>query len=116
MSVMESLSTAIMPKPRRSTFTIPKSAQSSLSHCTTTRPGILAGSSGTTESSWPWADHHAAAVLSQVPGHVLQPHTQVKVLGDSLLSKVEARLSEIALKGIFRASPFKAAHSRRDAI
>jgi len=35
-------------------FTIPMSAQSSLSHCTTTRPGIVAGSSGTTESSCPW--------------------------------------------------------------
>ena len=33
---------------------MPRSAQSSLSHCTTTRPGMVAGSSGTTESSWPW--------------------------------------------------------------
>src|SRR5690348_11730185 len=31
------------------------SEQSSLSHCTTTRPGIVAGSSGTTESRAPWA-------------------------------------------------------------
>ena len=43
-----------MPRPSRSTFTMPISAQSSLSHCTTTRPGIVAGSSGTTESSCPW--------------------------------------------------------------
>ena len=33
---------------------MPRSAQSSLSHWTTTRPGMEAGSSGTTESSWPW--------------------------------------------------------------
>ena len=33
---------------------MPRSAQSSLSHCTTTRPGMVAGSSGTTESSCPW--------------------------------------------------------------
>ena len=33
---------------------MPMSAQSSLSHCTTTRPGMVAGSSGTTESSCPW--------------------------------------------------------------
>ena len=43
-----------MPRPSRSTFTMPMSAQSSLSHCTTTRPGMVAGSSGTTESSCPW--------------------------------------------------------------
>ncbi len=41
--------------PRRSTLMIPRSAQSSLSHCTTTRPGIEAGSSGTTSSSRPAA-------------------------------------------------------------
>ena len=34
---------------------MPRSAQSSLSHCTTTRPGIAAGSSGTTSSSRPAA-------------------------------------------------------------
>lgn len=43
-----------MPRPSRSTFTMPRSAQSSLSHCTTTRPCIVAGSSGTTESRAPW--------------------------------------------------------------
>ncbi len=32
---------------------MPMSAQSSLSHCTTTRPGMEAGSSGTTESRRP---------------------------------------------------------------
>src|SRR5581483_9359526 len=31
---------------------MPISAQSSLSHWTTTRPGMVAGSSGTMESSW----------------------------------------------------------------
>ena len=53
-SAIASSSAAIMPRPSRSTLTIPRSAQSSLSHCTTTRPGIDAGSSGTTSSSRPW--------------------------------------------------------------
>ena len=53
MSWMESSSTAIMPRPSRSTLMMPMSAQSSLSHWMTTRPGMVAGSSGTTESSWP---------------------------------------------------------------
>src|SRR5579883_3281837 len=43
-----------MPRPSKSTLMRPRSAQSSLSHCTTTRPGMVAGSSGTTESSCPW--------------------------------------------------------------
>ena len=43
-----------MPRPSRSTLMMPMSAQSSLSHWTTTRPGMVAGSSGTTESSCPW--------------------------------------------------------------
>ena len=34
---------------------MPRSAQSSLSHCTITRPGMLAGSSGTTSSRRPAA-------------------------------------------------------------
>ena len=54
ISSSESSSTAIMPSPSRSTLMSPRSAQSSLSHCMTTRPGMVAGSSGTTESSWPW--------------------------------------------------------------
>ena len=53
-SASASCSTAIMPRPSRSTLTMPMSAQSSLSHCTTTRPGMLAFSSGTTASSRPW--------------------------------------------------------------
>ena len=53
-SSRHSSSTAIMPSPSRSTLMMPMSAQSSLSHCTTTRPGMVAGSSGTTESSCPW--------------------------------------------------------------
>jgi hypothetical protein len=42
-----------MPRPSRSTLMSPMSAQSSLSHCTTTRPGMEAGSSGTTQSRPP---------------------------------------------------------------
>src|SRR5438094_15538 len=46
--------TDIMPRPNKSTFTIPRSSQSSLSHCATTRPGIDAFSSGTNELSLFW--------------------------------------------------------------
>src|SRR2546423_788807 len=42
-----------MRSPRRSTFTMPSAAQSSLSHWITTRPGIVAGSSRTTSSRRP---------------------------------------------------------------
>ena len=51
---------------------MPMSAQSSLSHCTTTRPGMVAGSSGTTESSCALADHHAAGVLAEVARQILR--------------------------------------------
>ena len=54
-SAIASWSSDIMPSPRRSTLTMPRSAQSSLSHWTTTRPGIVAGSSGTTSSRRPGA-------------------------------------------------------------
>ena len=49
-----SCSTAIIPRPSRSTLTSPMSAQSSLSHWMTTRSGMLAFSSGTTSSRRPW--------------------------------------------------------------
>ena len=49
-----SCSAAIIPRPSRSTLMMPISAQSSLSHWTTTRPGMLAFSSGTTASRRPW--------------------------------------------------------------
>ncbi len=62
-----SCSTDIMPRPSRSTFTIPRSSQSSLSHCATTRPGIDAFSSGTNELKLSLADDHPAGVLAEVP-------------------------------------------------
>ena len=89
MSPIESFSTAIMPRPSRSTLTIPRSAQSSLSHCTTTRPGIVAGSSGTTRIKLALADHHAAGVLAQMPRQVLQPHTKIKIFRDALLREIK---------------------------
>ena len=52
-------------------FQIPRSAQSSLSHCTTTRPGIEAFSSGTTSSSRPWQIDHAAGVLAEMARQIL---------------------------------------------
>ena len=76
-SSIASCSTAIMPRPSRSTLTMPMSAQSSLSHWTTTRPGIEAGSSGTTESSAPWQIDHAARVLAEMPRQILDPQPQL---------------------------------------
>ena len=66
-----SCSTAIMPRPSRSTLMMPMSAQSSLSHCTTTRPGMLAFSSGTTDDELALADHHAAGMLAEMARQVL---------------------------------------------
>src|SRR5438093_125103 len=54
-SGIASSSAASMPSPRRSTLMSPRSAQSSLSHWMTFRPGMAAGSSGTTSSSRPAA-------------------------------------------------------------
>src|SRR5947209_3604258 len=56
-----------MPRPSKSTLTKPISLQSSLSHCTTTRPGMLAGSSGTIWSRPSLTQDHTARVLPQMP-------------------------------------------------
>ena len=50
-------------------------AQSSLSHWITERPGIVAGSSGTTSSSRPAAIDHAARVLAEVTRQPLSAAT-----------------------------------------
>ena len=57
----ESCRTAIMPSPSKSTLMMPRSSQSSLSHCATTRPGIDAFSSGIDRIELALADDHAAA-------------------------------------------------------
>ena len=67
---------------------MPMSAQSSLSHCTTTRPGMLAFSSGTTDDSVALADHHAAGMLAEVPRQVLHLPPQ--------LGEVHARAARCA--------------------
>ena len=54
-SGIASSSAASMPRPSRSILMMPRSAQSSLSHWTTRRPGIVAGSIGTTSSRRPAA-------------------------------------------------------------
>ena len=46
MRLKEMLSAESIPSPSRSNFTSPIQAQSSLSHCSTVRPGIWAGSIG----------------------------------------------------------------------
>src|SRR3989442_1704592 len=83
-SAMDSWSTDIIRRPRRSTFTMPSAAQSSLSHCTTTRPGIVAGSSGTTSSRRP----AAMALPAVAPVHVL----------DDRLAPLAARQVEVDVR------------------
>ena len=70
-----SWSSDIMPRPSRSTLTMPSAAQSSLSHWITERPGMVAGSSGTTPSSRP-GDHHAARVLAEMARQILDRRPQ----------------------------------------
>ena len=84
ISTSESSSTAIIPRPSRSTFTMPKSAQSSLSHCTTTRPGMVAGSSGTTVSKLPWHTTMPPECCPRCRGRSCSPTTSsrnLRILG-----------------------------------
>ena len=53
---------------------MPMSAQSSLSHWTTVRPGIVAGSSGTTLIEPSLANDHSSGVLAEMAGQILYGH------------------------------------------
>ena len=119
ISASASCSTAIMPRPSRSILTMPMSAQSSLSHCTTTRPGMLAFSSGTTRVEPPLADHHAARVLPEVPRQVLdalpqlgeQPHARVASASSPTVGEVPRAASRRRRRTRSGASPSRAGRS-----
>ena len=74
-----------MPSPSRSTLTMPMSAQSSLSHCTTTRPGMAGGLERDHRVEAALADHHAARMLAEMARQVLhllpEPGKQLHALG-----------------------------------
>ena len=89
-----------MPRPSRSTLIMPRSAQSSLSHCTTVRPGMEARSRGTTRVQLALADDHAAGVLAEMAWQVLHAHAELKILGDARMLQVEAGVMEAMRHGV----------------
>src|ERR1700737_2765049 len=105
MSFSESSSTAIIPNPSKSTFTMPMSAQSSLSHCTTTRPGIVAGSSGTTESSCPWH--------TPMPPQILYLDAEFEEFADFWMADIETGVMEVAFERVVLVLVFPRADQAR---
>ena len=95
---------------------MPMSAQSSLSHCTTTRPGMVAGSSGTTESSCPWQIDHAAGVLAEMARQILNHDAQLEKFADLQVLEVEAGVSELAREGVVGILVFPGADEAGEAI
>ena len=116
-SASESWSTAIMPRPSRSTLTMPMSAQSSLSHCTTTRPGMLAFSSGTHGVELSLADHHAAGVLAEMPRQILhlapEPREQA---GRAIRVQIEADRRHLPRQRVARIDELEVVHHLRQPI
>ncbi len=76
------------------------SAQSSLSHWMTVRPGMEAGSMGTTALELAAADHHAAGVLPEMTRQVLHPLAEFNVLGDAGMLNVKARIVKVAAERV----------------
>ena len=105
-----------MPRPSRSTLMMPMSAQSSLSHCTTLRPGIVAGSSGTTESSWPWQIDHAAGMLAEMPRQILNAHAQLEKFPDARMAHIEAGFAELRFERVGFVLVFPMADEARQPI
>ena len=110
ISLRQSSITAIMPRPSRSTLMMPMSAQSSLSHCTTTRPGMVAGSSGTTESSAPWQITMPPECWPEVARQVLRHLVELEKFAHARVGDVEAGLAKLALGGVLGVLPFPGAH------
>ena len=74
---------ASMPRPSRSILMMPRSAQSSLSHCTIRRPAIVAGSIGTTSSRRPAAITIPPAVLAEMARQALHRVDQIDPVADA---------------------------------
>jgi hypothetical protein len=76
---------------------MPMSAQSSLSHCTTTRPGMDGGLERHHGIELPLADHHAAGVLAEVARQVLRHAVELEKFAHARMVEVEAGVAELAL-------------------
>ena len=66
-----------MPRPSRSTLTMPISAQSSLSHWMTTRPGSWRVRAARPNRALP-GNHHATRVLAEVTRQVLDTQPEIR--------------------------------------
>ena len=99
-----------MPRPSKSTLIKPRSAQSSLSHSITTRPGMVAGSSGTIAVELALADHHASGMLAQMPRQILRGHVQLEKFADSRIGEIEAGLLKLAFGRVVRIAPAPAGY------
>ena len=104
-----------MPSPSRSILRMPMSAQSSLSHCTTTRPGMVAGSSGTMVSRLAAEDDHAAGVLAEMTRQVLHREVELEELADARIFDIEAGIAELLLRRVGGVLPLPGANQAREA-
>ena len=95
---------------------MPRSAQSSLSHCTTIRPGMLAGSSGHDLVEPSLRDHHPARVLAEVPRQVLDLGEEAREEADAAVLAVEAGAREPRLERVVGVDVLEAAHVAREAV
>ena len=105
-----------MPRPSRSTLTIPMSAQSSLSHWTTTRPGMVAFSSGTHGVELPLADHHAARMLAEMPRQILHLAPEAREQPHAIRVQIEADRRQLARQRIGRIDELEVVHHLRQPI
>ena len=79
---------------------IPRSAQSSLSHWTITRPGMVAGSRGTTSSSRPWAITIPPECWPRCRGRSWISLEEPREEPDAAVVRVEAGAAQAALEGV----------------
>ncbi len=107
---------ANIPRPSRSTLMMPRSAQSSLSHWMTVRPGMVAGSMGHDGVESTTGDDHAAGVLAEVAGQVLDLCEESAELKDPRVRLVEARSREARLEGLLRVHVLETAEVAREPI
>ncbi len=57
----------------------------------------------------PLADHHAARVLAQMPRQILHRQIQLEEFSDARIRQIEAGISELPLRRVFRIFPLPAA-------
>ena len=106
-----------MPSPSRSTFTMPMSAQSSLSHCTTTRPGHRRRLERHHGIELPLADDHPAGMLPQMARQILHhARTSSKNLRIRGCCRIEPRIAKLPLQRVVRVLVFPRAHQARQAV